>query len=331
MERRARCISRKTASSTSRPIRNATARSSPSRTPMIASGEDVMRELSRATRARDQRVARPSPQHSSRHAPIRTPTVANAFGDRYVYNLCPSAPEARAYAIGLARDVTESYPVAGVSLETPGLPAVRARIPSRVRAQSAKPLARLSAWPLLLRALHRGRKKRRDRDRSAAAAGRLRHRSLSRERRRLSRRHGRSVLACRRPQRRGARGAISIGAATSSPRWSAKFARPCGEARRLRSSPRSPARRRRLVRGKRPQGARGSRRDHRGLFLRTGRARGSRRTSSTSSGVCVARAVCAASCARPFPTLKRRASSWRRSARSAPAACARSPSTIGAT
>ena len=47
-------------------------------------------------------------------------TVANAFGDRYVYSLCPSAPEARAYAIGLALDVTESYPVGGVSLETPG-------------------------------------------------------------------------------------------------------------------------------------------------------------------------------------------------------------------
>ena len=47
-------------------------------------------------------------------------TVANAFGDRYFYSLCPSAPEARAYAVGLARDVTESYPVSGVSLETPG-------------------------------------------------------------------------------------------------------------------------------------------------------------------------------------------------------------------
>src|SRR6185295_12588482 len=47
-------------------------------------------------------------------------TVANAFGDRYPYSLCPSAPEARAYAVGLARDVTESYPVAGISLETPG-------------------------------------------------------------------------------------------------------------------------------------------------------------------------------------------------------------------
>jgi hypothetical protein len=46
--------------------------------------------------------------------------VRNAFGDPYVYNLCPSAPEARAYARGLAKDVTESYSVAGISLEAPG-------------------------------------------------------------------------------------------------------------------------------------------------------------------------------------------------------------------
>lgn len=47
-------------------------------------------------------------------------SVTNAFGDKYIYNLCPSAPEARAYAVGLARDVTESYDVSGISLETPG-------------------------------------------------------------------------------------------------------------------------------------------------------------------------------------------------------------------
>jgi hypothetical protein len=46
--------------------------------------------------------------------------VTNAFGDRYIYNLCPAAPEARAYAVGLACDVTESYPVAGISMESPG-------------------------------------------------------------------------------------------------------------------------------------------------------------------------------------------------------------------
>jgi hypothetical protein len=46
--------------------------------------------------------------------------VRNAFGDPYFYNLCPSAPEARAYAKGLCVDVTTAYPVAGISLETPG-------------------------------------------------------------------------------------------------------------------------------------------------------------------------------------------------------------------
>ena len=47
-------------------------------------------------------------------------TTSNAFGDRYVYSLCPSHPQARAYAIGLVHDVTESYPVMGVSLESAG-------------------------------------------------------------------------------------------------------------------------------------------------------------------------------------------------------------------
>ena len=47
-------------------------------------------------------------------------TVRNAFGDRYVYSLCPSAPDAREYAIALCKDVTDIYPVAGITLETPG-------------------------------------------------------------------------------------------------------------------------------------------------------------------------------------------------------------------
>jgi hypothetical protein len=47
-------------------------------------------------------------------------TVTNAFGDRYIYSLCPSAPEAREYAIALCKDVTDNYPVTGISLETPG-------------------------------------------------------------------------------------------------------------------------------------------------------------------------------------------------------------------
>jgi hypothetical protein len=47
-------------------------------------------------------------------------TVRNAFGDRYIYTLCPSAPEVRAYAVALCSDVTGNYPVSGISLETPG-------------------------------------------------------------------------------------------------------------------------------------------------------------------------------------------------------------------
>jgi hypothetical protein len=47
-------------------------------------------------------------------------TVENAFGDRYVYSLCPSAPDAREYAVALCKDVTDNYAVTGLSLETPG-------------------------------------------------------------------------------------------------------------------------------------------------------------------------------------------------------------------
>lgn len=47
-------------------------------------------------------------------------TVVNAYGDRYVYSLCPSAPDAREYAVALCEDVTEQYPVMGITIETPG-------------------------------------------------------------------------------------------------------------------------------------------------------------------------------------------------------------------
>ena len=47
-------------------------------------------------------------------------TVTNAFGDRYIYSLCPSAPDVREYAIALCKDVTDNYAVTGISIETPG-------------------------------------------------------------------------------------------------------------------------------------------------------------------------------------------------------------------
>jgi hypothetical protein len=52
----------------------------------------------------------------------RDSAVQNAFGDPYLYALCPSAPDAREYAIGLCKDVTESYAVEGVTVESIGFP-----------------------------------------------------------------------------------------------------------------------------------------------------------------------------------------------------------------
>jgi hypothetical protein len=86
---------------------------------IVTDGRDVLRELSDQQRMATNvwLVLLHNTRLGSAHPDS---TVANAFGDHYVYSLCPSAPAARAYAIGLARDVTESYAVSGVSLETPG-------------------------------------------------------------------------------------------------------------------------------------------------------------------------------------------------------------------
>ena len=59
--------------------------------------------------------------HNSRLGDIHPQsTIRNAFGDRYVYSLCPSAPDVREYAVALCKDVTDNYSVTGLSLETPG-------------------------------------------------------------------------------------------------------------------------------------------------------------------------------------------------------------------
>jgi hypothetical protein len=47
-------------------------------------------------------------------------TVRNAFGDPYVYSLCPSNPDAREYAVALCKNVTERYAILGISVEAPG-------------------------------------------------------------------------------------------------------------------------------------------------------------------------------------------------------------------
>ena len=89
--------------------------------------------------------------------PIRRRRSQNAFGDRYIYSLCPSAPEVREYAVALCKDVTDNYPVIGRLARDAGLPSLRARLSPRIRADAAEPLARQPARPVFLRALRRRR------------------------------------------------------------------------------------------------------------------------------------------------------------------------------
>jgi hypothetical protein len=85
----------------------------------LTAGRDILRELCRlGTTAVNAWVVL---LHNSRLGTLHPKDcVTNAFGDRYVYSLCPSSPEARTYAVALCRDIADSYPVIGLSLEAPG-------------------------------------------------------------------------------------------------------------------------------------------------------------------------------------------------------------------
>ena len=114
-----RSTSPTTARSISTPTRRAMARSS--RSPTASLGErDVLRELTGT-------AAWPSMSGwcccTTRGSAwrIRESAVRNAFGDPYCLQPLPlGARGARLCRRRSARDVTESYPVAGISLETPG-------------------------------------------------------------------------------------------------------------------------------------------------------------------------------------------------------------------
>jgi hypothetical protein len=56
--------------------------------------------------------------HVSRYGSM----VHNAIGDSYIYALCRSAPEGRAYATGLTKDITENYEINGIWIESIGFP-----------------------------------------------------------------------------------------------------------------------------------------------------------------------------------------------------------------
>lgn len=47
-------------------------------------------------------------------------TVQNAYGDPYVYSLCPAYEEVRDYVVNLCADLADRYELKGLALETPG-------------------------------------------------------------------------------------------------------------------------------------------------------------------------------------------------------------------
>ena len=142
--KRERYIFPKTARSISRPTPSAMARSS--RSPIRCSQErDVLRELRRKRHGR-QCLAGAAAQHAARHGASRSRRVANAFGDRYVYNLCPSAPDARAYAIGLARGCDGELSGLRRFAGDAGLSALCAWLSPRIRAQPRPIAGSTTSW-----------------------------------------------------------------------------------------------------------------------------------------------------------------------------------------
>ncbi len=84
----------------------------------ICARHDMFRELADAGLAVNAWMV---PLHNTRIGQLHPDiTAENAFGDRYVYSLCPSSPDVRELAVALCKDVTDNYPVLGLSVESPG-------------------------------------------------------------------------------------------------------------------------------------------------------------------------------------------------------------------
>jgi len=88
---------------------------------VIAEGGDVLRELVKRRDAGGLKVCCWTVcLHNTRLGMLHPETVTrNAFGDPNYYNLCPSNPDARAYACALVEDLTNSYKPDIVELESP--------------------------------------------------------------------------------------------------------------------------------------------------------------------------------------------------------------------
>ena len=186
---------------------------------------DVLRRTGRAERNGRQRLAGAAAQHAARHgAPgrggpqrLRRPLLLQPLPIGPGGAGLRHRPRARRH-----RELRRRRHLA----RSAGLHALCPRLSPRIRADEIESVAREHARPLLLQALRRRGREGRHRRRPLQGGSRGRHRRLSRQRHRLSRRHGRGFLARRHRWPTATCAAISISATASSPRWSPKSAPP---------------------------------------------------------------------------------------------------------
>jgi hypothetical protein len=88
----------------------------------VASERDPLRQAITAAQARSLKVHGWTVFFHNSRLGEQNPdmTIENAYGERYIYALCPSHPQARAYAMGLATDLADHYELAALELEAVG-------------------------------------------------------------------------------------------------------------------------------------------------------------------------------------------------------------------
>jgi hypothetical protein len=88
----------------------------------LAAERDPLRQTIIAAQARSLRVHGWTVFFHNSRLGERNPemTIENAYGERYIYALCPSNPQARAYALALATDLADHYELTALELEAIG-------------------------------------------------------------------------------------------------------------------------------------------------------------------------------------------------------------------
>jgi hypothetical protein len=91
-------------------------------TASLARQEDPLRRTIMAAHARNLKVYGWTVFFHNSRLGERNPemTIENVYGERYLYALCPSNPQARAYAVALATDLTDHYELTALELEAIG-------------------------------------------------------------------------------------------------------------------------------------------------------------------------------------------------------------------